>query len=371
MKKRQAKTVWLRMLLGLLCLCMLLPAATSCANPPEFSEISDRFRELVEGSYEINAIFYGVGLPTYERVTDPRETTEAFEKEETGEIYQYYQYEDKTYGKVLAYRLSYDNTLYIDPESGIKYYYYNIYDEEYGKIIVAKSLSPKGQYYLQLADAPKEGVTPDYVNESRGEWGYLLKDFTFNRDYDEKYTYLQVTKTPLDGGEPIYADAKEGIYCYRLPEDYREPIFESYYTATDPELYDYVRTDAKYHSINEIKAAAEKVYSAAYLGSIYDTMFVGIAGADGNPGGGLSARYMEYTDDVGNTSLMKSNVYKPLIKETRQYHFETAKLIRPSSAEFVTVSVDSYLPSKPNEILNVTVTMVKQDGIWMLDCATY
>ncbi len=370
MKKFRAKHTVLKILLVLLSLCMLLPTVSSCARAPEFSEISDRFRQLVEASYEINTIFYGAGLPTYERVTDPRETTEAFEKEETGEIYHYYQFEDQKLGKILAYRRSYDNSLYVDTESGIKYYYYNIYDETYGKIIVAKSLSPKGEYYLQITDAPKEGVTPDYVNESRGEWGYLLKDFSFDRDYDEKYTYLRMTEKPLDGGEPVYADAKERIYCYLLP-DYEEPIFESYYTSSDPEHYDYVTTDAKYHSIFEIKTAAEQVYSSDFLESIYDTMFVGMVGADGNVNGGFAARYMEYTDDVGRTSLMKSNVYEPLIKETRQYHFETAKLVRPSSAEFVTVAVDSYLPSKPSEILNVTVTMVFENGAWMLDCPTY
>ena len=358
----------LRCILGLLCLCMLVPSVTSCAKAPEFSEISDRFRELVDASHEINTIFFGAGLPTYERVTDPRETTEVFEKEETGEIYHYYQFEDEVYGTVLAYRRSYDNTLYIDPESGIKYYYYNIYDEVYGKIIVAKSLSPKAQYYLQLTDAPKEGVEPDYVNESRGEWGYLLSDFTFDRDYDEPYVYLQMTSEPTDGGVPFYADPTEKIYCYLL-ENYEEPIFESYYTSSDPTDYDYVRSDSKFYSIGEIKAAAALVYSKDYLNSIYDMMFVGTVGA--GVASGMSARYMEYTDDVGTTSLMMSNTYKPLIKETRQYLFETAEMVRPSNAEFVTIKVDSYLPSKPDDILRVTVTMVLEDGVWMLDCATY
>ena len=83
MKNRVKKSICMRVFTGILCLFLLSPALSSCSKPPEFSEISERFRELVLASYEINKIFYGEGLPTYERVTDPRETTELFEKKET------------------------------------------------------------------------------------------------------------------------------------------------------------------------------------------------------------------------------------------------------------------------------------------------
>lgn len=372
MMKRNAKRGKLQsVFLILLCFCMLLPVLSSCSKPPELSEISDRLRELVEASYEINMIFYGEGLETYERVTDPRETTEVFEKEETGELFHYYEFEDKTYGRVLAYRQNFDSEMYQDSKTGIKYYYYHIYDDKYGKIIVAKSLSPQAQYYIQITDAPKEGVTADYTNEAKGEWGYLLSDFTYDRDYeDNKYTFLRVSGEPIDGEEAFYADAEEKIYCYLLPDDYEEPVFESYYTKDDPEDYDYVRQDGKYLSISEIKSAAEAVYSKEFLESMYDMMFVGTVGADGTTNG-ISARYKEYQDEMGNITLMKSNTYNPLIKETRLYLFDTAEIVEPSNGDFVTIAVDSYLPSKPDKILNVTVTMVLENGVWMLDGPTY
>ncbi len=371
MKRNAKQRLSRRILLVFLCFCMILPAISSCSKPPELSEISERFRQLVEASYEINTIFYGEGLPTYERVTDPRESTKVFEKEETGELFHYYEFEDKTYGKVLAYRQSFDNEMYQDSKTGIKYFYYPIYDEIYGKIIVAKSLSPKGEYYLQLTDMPKEGVTPDYVNETKGQWGYLLSDFTYDRDYeDNKYTFLRISNEPFDGEEAFYADAEKKIYCYSLPDSYKEPVFESYYTKDDPEDYDYVTLGAKYHSITEIKAAASAVYSAAFLESIYEMMFVGTVGADGSVNG-VTARYKEHQDEAGNISLMKSNTYDPLIRETRQYLFDTAEIVEPSNGDFVTIAVDSYLPSKPDNILNVTVTMVLENGVWMLDGPTY
>jgi hypothetical protein len=271
---------------------MMLPVLASCSKPPEYGEIEERFRKLVEASYEINDIFFGEGLPTYERVTDPKSSLQVRINDETGERLYFYEIKDEVYGRVIAYRKS-----YVDP-----------------------------------------------------------------------YTYVQVKNEPAPTTEGlVYSD--EDVYCYRLTQ-YKEPVHELYYSEKDPADYDYVRMDSRYHSINEIKAAAEQVYSKEYLASIYDAQFVGTVAADQSVSG-LFARYMEYTDDVGNMSLMKSNAYEPLIKETRLYLFETAKIVKPSNKNFVTVSVDSYLPSKPSDVLNVTVTMVLQDGVWMLDCATY
>ena len=373
MKRSTKKSICLRLLLCLLCLCMSLPVLFSCSKPPELSEISDRFRELVTASAEINTIFFGDGLPTYERVNDPRETTSVFENEETGELFHYYEYEDDTYGKIIAYGLfvDQDKKIFKDPETDVKYFYRYIYDEVYGKIVEVDSLGIDGKLFIQLVKAPKEGVDPYYVNEAKGEWGYLLSDFTFDdSNRYERFTYLRLTDAPEEGQEAFYADPAKKIYCYLLPDSYKEPIFESYYTQDSPEDYDYVTLGAKYHSIAEIKAAAETVYSKAYLESIYDMMFVGAAAADESVVGS-DARYKEFQDEFGSISLTKSNTYDPLVKETRLYLFDTAEIIEPSNGEFVTIAVDSYLASKPNEILNVKVTMVLQDGVWMLDGPTY
>ena len=368
MKHMTVKSASVRVILCLICFCLMLPVFSSCSKPPEYSEIEERFRELVEASYEINDIFFGKGLPTYERVTDPKENTSLYVKAETEERYYYYELEDEVYGKIVAYKLDLSNSVYVDEKSGKKYFYYQIYDQDYGKIMVAKSSDGKEEYYLQLLDAPKDGVDADYVNESKGIYGYSMpEDFQYNKE-NQSYSYAMVTKEPhpeMDG--LIYAEEK--VYCYAL-KDYKEPIFESYYDENDPVDYDYVTADSSYYSINQIKQAAEKVYSKEYLASIYDAQFVGTVAADASVSG-LFARYMEYTDDLGSMALMKSNTYEPLIRETRLYLFDTAKIVKPSNKNFVTVSIDSYLPSKPSDILNVTVTMILQDGVWVLDCATY
>ncbi len=361
----------IRFLCGILGIILLLLSLSGCSKPPKLTEIRDRFEELVLASAEINTIFYGAGLPTYERVTDPRETTETYQKTETGEIFHYYELKDETYGRIIAYRLFLGNSVYVDPESGTKYFYYQIFDEQYGKIIVAKTSDGKNEYYLQLLDAEKTGISADYVNEEKKIYGYLLSDFSYDRNYKEEsaYTYVQVLSAADSTRTPVYIDMQASIWCYGIP-DYQEPVFESYYSESDPSDYDYVTLDSKYGSIGEIKAAAEAVYSESYLSSIYDSLFVGTVGADQNLLG-MNARYMEYTDEMGVMSLMMSNTYESLITETRQYLFETAEMTKPSNREFVTIAVDSYLPSKPDEILRVTVTMVLQDGVWLLDQPTY
>ncbi len=285
-----------------ICLCaiMLLPLLSSCSKPPEYSEIEERFIELVEASGEVNMIFFGDGLETYERIYDPKSSTEVIVEEQIAE--------DGTTKKVY-------------------HYYYKIPDDSYGTV------------------------------------------YAYRKSYLDDYTYLKVLSKPDTEKTPFYEDADRGIYAYEI-EGYVEPVFDFYYDREDPTDYDYVRDDEKYTSVAEIKALAEKVYSSDYLSSLYGSMFVGYV-SSGSGLGGLSARYMEYADDDGNVRLMRSNEFEPFITEVRKYDFSTAKIIRPANAEYVTIEVDSYLPSSPDVRLTVELSMILQNGVWMLDSATY
>ena len=204
---------------------------------------------------------------------------------------------------------------------------------------------------------------------------YELKDETYGRviafrsSYLDPYSYVQVL-TKQDGSREAYYVSESGkSFCYLL-EGYKEPEYEFFYEADDPLDYDFVRLDAPYQSIGAIKAAAEKVYSPEFLMSRYDTLFVGTAGLTDSVVG-LSARYMEYTDDEGATYLMQSNTFEALISEPRLYDYSTAKMVKPSNKKYVTVELDSYLASKPDEILRVRVSMQLVDGVWYLDSPTY
>ena len=282
-----------KLLTLILCLCLLIPATVSCSRPPEYSEIEERFKELVEASREINRLFFGEGLPTYERVYDPRSTTDVFKDEEKNKNYYFYELQDPKLGRVVAFRSS----------------------------------------------------------------------------YLDAFAYVQVLTEIDHSRELYYKHPTAKAYCYLLT-DYVEPSYDFFYNENDPSDYDYVRYDQEIQSINQIKTMAEQVYSAEYLEGIYESMFVGTVGATDSVVG-LSARYMEYMDEEGVTCLMESNTFKPLISETRLFDFSTAEIVRPANKKFVTIEIDSYLESNPQSIQRIRLSMVLQDGVWMLDSATY
>ena len=282
-----------KILVLILCLCLLLPFIVSCSRPPEYVEIEGRLKELVEASYQVNQLLFGEGLPTYERVYDPRSTTDVFKDTENGKNYYYYELNDPKLGRVVAFRSS----------------------------------------------------------------------------YLDGFSYVQVLKEADGTRELYYKHPTAKAYCYLLT-DYEEPTYEFFYDEEDPVDYDYVRYDQEIQSINQIKALAEQVYSTEYLAGIYESTFVGTLSAADSVNG-LSARYMEYTDEEGSASLMESNTYKPLIHERRLYNFSTAKIVRPANKKFVTIEIDSYLESTPQQIQRIRLSMILQDGVWMLDSATY
>lgn len=279
---------------------MLLSVLTSCSKAPEYADIEGRLKELVEASAEINTIFFGTGLPTYERVYDPRSTTDVYRDKVIGED-----------GK----------------EEEILYYYYEVYDKDYSRVIAYRS------------------------------------------DFTKPFTYVYVVRDKEAGKEAVFANDSTKYYAYAL-EGYVEPEYDFYYMSDDPTDYDYVRHDSKFTSVDQIKYAAEQVYSKEYLSSIYDSMFIGTLSASGGVSG-LEARYIEYADDDGGMSLMMSNEFEPFITETRQFDYSTARIVRPSNRKFVSIEIESYLPSAPNDRLTVTLTLILQDGQWMLDSATY
>ena len=247
----------------------------------------------MEAAEEVNMIFFGDGLPTYERISDPLESLVYFEAKEP----------DGNGGEVT-----------------VGYYYYEVPDSSYDRVIAYR----------------KKGESTS------------------------KYTYATVVDKPIEGKTPVYEKPESAIYAYIL-EDYVEPEYEFFYNEDYPEDYDVVREDCGYELVSDIKAAAEKVYSADLLSGIYSTMFVSSS---------MPARYMNYTDSEGNIRLLKSNRYEPLIKETRKFDFSTAEVVKPSDSEYVNVEIESYLPSDPSNRITVRISLTMQNGVWMLDSPT-
>jgi len=191
------------------------------------------------------------------------------------------------------------------------------------------------------------------------------------RSYGTDFKYLEMVAADDfgEGDEYVYFDSEEEIYYVSLP-DYEEKKADFYYNSSFPENYDVVKLDCGYISISAIKDYAESVYSSDYLESLYETLFVGVS-ISGETDRVLTARYLEFTDENGAIWLMKSNTYAPLVSERRIFDLSTATIARGSNADFVRVDMETYLESAPENKLTVTVCLIKENGVWMLDSGTY
>lgn len=74
--------------LALLLLVMLPMSLSSCAAPA-LEDIYDRVVELVEGSYEVNSVFYGVGLPVLRADSEYAELNRVYYDFAQSESYEY------------------------------------------------------------------------------------------------------------------------------------------------------------------------------------------------------------------------------------------------------------------------------------------
>ena len=184
------------------------------------------------------------------------------------------------------------------------------------------------------------------------------------RSYGTDFKYLEIVSEETEGY--VYCDEENSEYYIPLP-DYEEKKADFYYNSSIPADYDVVIID-KTMTIDKIKEYVETVYSKDYSEALYETLFVGAVSGEN---GYLGARYMEFTDENGTVWLMKSNTYAPLVTERRIFDLSTATIARGSNADFVRVDMETYLESAPEKRLIVTVCLIKENGVWMLDSGTY
>ena len=352
----------------LICVVMLVTPLASCGKPPEFSEIEGRLRELIEASYAINEMLFGEGLPTYARITDPRSNTKIIRENNDTRMTYYYEIYDEGLGRIIAYRVvnyAYSFAQVLDAPDAERTPIWQ--DTEKGLYAYEIEYTHEKTADNKLAD-PIKNTTENTITNY-----YELQDEVYGRIIayrisDLNYTYVQVLEKKDPSRIAVYENASEKAYAYVVPYTYVEP--ELYYTDQDPTDYDYVRKDAPYQTIEEMKTAAELVYSKDYLSSLYLTLFEGTELNDDTMTS-LSARYFEQTDEYGAISLMKSNTYEPLVTEKRIFDLSTAVIVRPKHKKFVTVSVESYLESTPQNRETIKLSLIFQDGVWMLDSGTY
>ena len=352
-----------------LCIAIVL-SFVFCSSPYEYEEIEDRFKELVEASFDVNRILFGVGAKTHERVYEPTVKTHLLKDQL---LYYYFEIEDDDFERVFAYR---------EPDS-----------EEYS--------------YMEVTTEKKEGeMTFSYRNSEKGLWGYDIEDYeagdvssyteteyisdiryyyyevtndadrrvvAFRSSYLDPFEYMEITEEEKKDREYDYLDEKEGVYGYILP-DYTETKYQLYYKKSDPTDYDYVNGEVSgLRTVRDIKEFAETVYSKNYLeNTIYESLFDGVATLSEEYLTGRTARYYEYTDSDGEVWLMMSNTYEAVITDERPiYDYSTAKIVRPYRRNFVNVEIEYHYESDPSKTYTVKISMIMQDGVWMLDGQTF
>lgn len=293
----------------------------SCSAPPDYEEVRARVEELIEASFDVNDVVWGEGLPTYERITDPKSSITLYKSGDT----------------------------YLDEngaEQPLNYYYYYTLSKD----------------YTVIAFREQKGTNQKY------RYAYVT-----NQVLDAAALTALFPPLPLKEGETaptdlyteVFSNTEKGIYAYIVP--FSEPHYDFYYMVSDPSDYDYVVADSKYASIDAIKAYVRTVYAPDYADSLDSILF------DGVMEGELiqKARYANY-DSLRGTMLTKLNTYEPLYTERRVYLYETAVIDRANSNETnIIVDFSTYLPSAPEKIQPASVSFSLVDGVWYLSSPTY
>ena len=158
----------------------------------------------------------------------------------------------------------------------------------------------------------------------------------------------------------------KGLPTYAIDSEYAE-INHLYYSGNGvPRGYLVVSDYTLYSSIDQMKAEAETIYSREWLNTVmYPVLFDGYVSDDGTI---AFARYYEangwiyMSQNAGDDFLGNSGM--------RLYDYSTMKIIDPSNSEKVIVQMDSWLSSNPAVINPATVTIVLQDGVWLLHSFT-
>lgn len=159
-----------------------------------------------------------------------------------------------------------------------------------------------------------------------------------------------------------------GLPVYESDSTYAE-LLHLYFDFSEAGDYEIVSEHTKFASESEIKEAAEKVYSTAYLEDVlYPNAFVGYAIDDGT--GGSAFAYARFYEE-SNAFYQSTHNENYLKNGTRIYDYSTMKIVSPSKSDAIYVSIESYLPSDPTNISTDPIRLVLQDdGQWYLDSFT-
>ena len=306
---------------------VLVTVAIINNRPPKLEEVRARFEELLLAAPAVNEMLWGEGLPTYPRI----------------------------YSEGFSFKDAYDPA----PENNEKNISGFTFTAEDGRVIVA--------YRAWMFFIP--------AGESNGLYYDFEKNVTLTAKPDDKnyYRFAERATAPRDGQEQntYLADNLNGedvYYYYSLTDFDLNAVF--FYTEADDKDYDYVKESSGYLTTGQMKDAASKVYSAAFLNSVYESIFTGVIVEGGSSM--LYARYYDYENtETGEVYLVKDNRDAGYELKEWTYDFSSMAIVRKSNASFVTLQIDRYPAGDASARETVKFTFAKENGTWFLDSPTF
>lgn len=161
----------------------------------------------------------------------------------------------------------------------------------------------------------------------------------------------------------------EGLAYYEKDSDFAKE--NGLYEGISQNLggYRFVTREAleAYPSVEDIRAAAEAVYSEEFLSDVGASLFEGNMITTGEISMVSRARYAE----IDRNLCILVDWDQGFDYHRRVYDLSTMQMVkRLSSADIVTVTVES-VREDGSDALEVTLRFVLQDGDWRLDSPTY
>lgn len=160
------------------------------------------------------------------------------------------------------------------------------------------------------------------------------------------------------------------FYGTGLPTyDKESPIYRDVYDAdmsTYKQNYSIVDPRCGLGSVAELKEAAEKVYSPDLLEKqVYPAVFDGLTAFIGGTASVAPARYQEEGGNLYCLDSAKESERAELV-----FDFGTMKIIKPSNAKRVLLTMDAWEVGKPDEKFTYRMVLANVDGVWYLDKLT-
>lgn len=159
----------------------------------------------------------------------------------------------------------------------------------------------------------------------------------------------------------------KGLAVYERGGDFAAKYYIYENLSENYDFYEIVQSESGYLTADSIKEAASKVYSADYLEGIYTMAFDGYSDGESV----TTARYLEADGYFLRYTYGEKDPFDILEGKQRRYLFDTMRIVRPSSADYVNVEIESYLLGKEDETLTVTLRFTLEKGEWRLDSPTY